>query len=230
MWGIRFGRGDPKSGRTEVWQFNLHNLWSQVAVGFKLPPETKPPRTAGSRGGSATVGTMAKNGENFARLLVTHDRSLRRYISLFLRRQDDVEEVLQQTAASLWEKFDEFDTDRDFMPWATRFAYFEVLNFRKEKARSRVFFSEDVMEALVQSHEELNEELKFRETKLKECLAELSRNDLLLVQRRYSDDATIKSLSAETGKTVKSLYRRLDRIRELISDCVDRKTQSFPAT
>lgn len=173
---------------------------------------------------------MSGNGEQFARLLVTHDRSLRRYISLFLRRQEDIEEVLQQTAASLWEKFGEFDTEREFLPWANRFAYFEVLNFRKEKARSRVFFSEDVMQAIAQSHEEISDELKLREAKLQECLSELTGHDLSLLRRRYSDDATIKSLSAETGKTVKSLYRRLDRIRELVSDCIDRKLRSASAT
>jgi hypothetical protein len=47
-----------------------------------------------------------------------------------------------------------------------------------------------------------------------------------LLQRRYSDNATIKDLSDETGRTVKSLYRRLDRIRELVAACVDRNSNA----
>ncbi|MEZ6040542.1 MAG: sigma-70 family RNA polymerase sigma factor [Planctomycetaceae bacterium] len=169
---------------------------------------------------------MQDHGKTFARLLVAHDRSLRQYIALFLPRRADVEEVLQQTAAALWEKFDEFDTSREFLPWATRFAYFEVLNYRKERARSRVFYSEDVMQALADTQRELSVELQFRESILQECLSELGSEDHLLLQRRYSEEATIKSLSEETGRTVKSLYRRLDRIRELLATCIDRKTQA----
>lgn len=166
---------------------------------------------------------MSDAGRTFATLLVSNDQHLRRYISLFLHRRDDVEEVLQQTAASLWEKFDQFDTSREFLPWATRFAYFEVLNFRRNKARDRVFFTEDVMEAIAEAQAEVSDELKRRRDTLQECLSKLNRDDLQLLQRRYSDETTIKALSEETGKTVKSLYRRLDRIREIVAACVDRK-------
>ena len=74
---------------------------------------------------------MADPDKEFARLLTNHDRELRRYISLFVSRRDDVEEVLQQTAIMLWEKFAEYDPQREFLPWAIRFAYYEILNFRK---------------------------------------------------------------------------------------------------
>ncbi len=178
------------------------------------PPPTTVPRLP-----------MTDPGKTFASLLVAHDQHLRRYIGLFLNRRDDVEEVLQQTAASLWEKFEQFDQTREFLPWATRFAYFEVLNFRRDKARDRVFFTEDVMEAIAEAHAEVSEELRLRRERLQECLSKLNPDDLRLLQRRYSDETTIKSLSDETGKTVKALYRRLDRVRELVANCVDRHSQ-----
>jgi RNA polymerase sigma-70 factor (ECF subfamily) len=169
---------------------------------------------------------MSDPGKIFATLLVSNDQHLRRYIGLFLHRRDDVEEVLQQTAAALWEKFPEYDTNRDFLPWATRFAYFEILNFRRDKARERVFFTEDVMEFIAEAHAEVSEELRNRRERLQECLSNLGPEDLRLLQRRYSDNATIKDLSDETGRTVKSLYRRLDRIRELVAACVDRNSNA----
>ena len=170
---------------------------------------------------------MPDSGAQFAKLLVANDQDLRRYIGLFLHRRDDVEEVLQQTAVALWEKFSEFDPEREFLPWATRFAYFEVLNFRKQKARSRVFYSEDVMELIAEAHEELSEELRIRREQLQDCLDQLNPEDLQLLSRRYTDGTTIKSLSQQTGRTVKSLYRRLDRVRQLVTTCVDRKAQAL---
>lgn len=171
---------------------------------------------------------MPDFGNTFARLLVANDQQLRRYIHLFLHRHDDVEDVLQQTAVALWEKFEEFDQAREFLPWATRFAYFEVLSFRRDKARTRVFYSEDVMQAIEEAQVELTDELRQRREHLQECLSQLSEDDRILLQRRYADDTTIKAMSEETGRTVKSLYRRLDRVRQLVADCVDRKHQTLP--
>ncbi len=141
-----------------------------------------------------------------------------------LPRRDDVEEVLQQTAVALWEKFDEFDPQQEFLPWATRFAYFQVLNFRKELARTRLVYSEEVMKSLAETRAELSEELEERRAALRHCLAKLKTEDRSLLERRYAESLTVKSLAEESGRTVKSLYRRLDRIRELIATCIERDT------
>ncbi len=165
---------------------------------------------------------MTEPGNEFAKRLAQCDRELRRYVSLFVPRRDDVEEILQQTAAILWEKFGDYDRDREFLPWAIRFAYFEVLNFRKHQARRRFLHSEDVLHALA----ETRDELKARQSAMKHCLSKLTTDDRSLLERRYSDSSSIKSLAQETGRTVKALYRRLDRIRDLISLCIGRKVVS----
>lgn len=169
---------------------------------------------------------MQDHGDIFARLLVTHDRQLRRYISMLLLQHDDVEEVLQRTAVILWQKFAAYDHSRDFLPWAKRFAYFEVLNFRKEHARSKLIYSEDVMQLLSDMQEEKSEELQQRQTALKKCLAKVSEGDRQLLDRRYNAATTVKAMADETGRTIKATYRRLDRIRAAIAECVDRHVAS----
>ncbi|QDT97522.1 sigma-70 family RNA polymerase sigma factor [Gimesia aquarii] len=170
---------------------------------------------------------MKPSGNVFAKLMVTYDRELLRYIMMLIPRRDDAEEVLQRTALVLWEKFEEYDQTRDFLPWATRFAYFESLNFRKECARSRLIFSEEIMSLLTQSRKEQESYLSQRRSALKQCLAELSTEDRNMLERRYTDSSTIKSLAEEQGRTVKALYRRLDRVRKLISDCIERRVAAL---
>lgn len=170
---------------------------------------------------------MSQPGNEFARLLVTYDREMLRYIMALIPRRDDAEEILQRAALVLWERFEEFDQEREFLPWALRVCYFEVLNFRKEKARSRLVFSEEVMGLLVQSRTEQQALLDQRRSALSGCLAKLSDEDRRLLERRYTDSATIQSLSEECGKTAKSLYRRLDRVRELVLKCVERSVASI---
>lgn len=170
---------------------------------------------------------MSDPGNQFAKLLVKHDRELRRYIAMLLPRQGDVEEVLQRTATILWEKFSAYDAERPFAPWAMRFAYFEVLNYRKEYARSRMIYSEDVIELLSDSYEQISDELVARRQAFRSCLSKVHAEDRVLLDRRYGDCFTVKALALETGRTAKSIYRRLDRIRDAIAACVDREIASI---
>ena len=166
---------------------------------------------------------MTTAGSEFARLLVRFDRDLLRYIMTFIPRRDDAEEVLQRTATVLWEKFPDYDRQREFLPWALRVTYFEILNFRKEIARDRLVLREDVVQALAETREAQVPLLEAQRTALQQCLGELSGDDAALLRRRYCDSETIAKLADERGKTAKSLYRRLDRIRELIAQCVERR-------
>lgn len=173
-----------------------------------------------------TAAPKAAQGSDFAQLLVRHDRALLRYIMTFIPRRDDAEEVLQRAATVLWEKFNDYDRTREFLPWALSVAYFEVLNFRKELARSRLVFREEVLHALAESREEQEPVLVAQRKALGECLGQLDAEGRALLRRRYSDSATVASLAEETGRTAKSLYRRLDRLRELIAQCVERRLAS----
>jgi len=165
-------------------------------------------------------------GADFARLLVQHDRAIFRYILTFVSRHGDAEEVLQRVATVLWEKFAEYDRARDFLPWAFRVAYFEVLNFRKERARNRHVFGEVVLEALAETREAQSPILEAQQQALQECLRKLSPDSAALLRRRYCDSETVAALAAETGKTAKSLYRRLDRLRDLIAECVQSRVRT----
>lgn len=169
---------------------------------------------------------MTAAGSEFARLLVRHDRELLRYIMTFIPRRDDAEEVLQRAATVLWEKFSEYDREREFLPWALRVTYFEILNFRKQIARDRLVLREDVVQALAETRESQLPVLEQQRRALQQCLEELNCDDAALLRRRYCDSETIATLAEERGRTAKSLYRRLDRIRELIAQCVERRMQA----
>src|SRR5262245_66285386 len=108
-----------------------------------------------------------------------------------LPRRDDAEEVLQRTATVLWEKFGEYDREREFLPWALRVAYFEVLNFRKQIARDRLVFREDVMEMLAEARQSQVAQLEAQRRALALCLGELSEQDQALLRRRYADSEPV---------------------------------------
>lgn len=159
----------------------------------------------------------------FVELIVKYERPLMRYIRSLVPRLDDAEEVWQATAMVLWEKFDEFDHQRDFLPWAQKFAYFESLTQRRKIARDRMVFSESAMQAIAETHQSSQEHLDRRSRALKTCMDSLAGKDLTLLKSRYDSEITVGELARQMDTTAKALYRRLDRIRDKLSQCVRRR-------
>ncbi len=71
--------------------------------------------------------------ERFVRLLTDGQREILRYILALVPDVDDAHEILQDTAVDLWKKFENYDPDSRFVPWACRFAFFHVLKYRERK-------------------------------------------------------------------------------------------------
>lgn len=158
----------------------------------------------------------------FVELIMKNERALTRYIRSLLPRIDDAEEVWQATAIELWEKFDQYDSSRDFLPWAQRFAYFEVLKFRRDAARDRMVFSEEALQAIADTHSAAQSKLEARSRALQNCLKKLSADEVQLLRSRYEAETTIGAIADKLQTTAKALYRRLDRIRERLAQCVQR--------
>jgi RNA polymerase sigma-70 factor, ECF subfamily len=90
--------------------------------------------------------------ERAAREFVQHLTAGQRRLYAFIRSQvasrDDADEVMQQTTTVLWEKYDSFRPDGDFVRWACGVARLEVLTHWRNRRRVRVLLGEDVAEAV----------------------------------------------------------------------------------
>ena len=91
--------------------------------------------------------TAAENDrhDRFLRLYVEHEDALRGFVRSLVPTLEDAREVMQQTAAVLWRKFDD---SADFRPWAFGVAKFEALAFLRDRARDRHVFGDEVLALL----------------------------------------------------------------------------------
>ncbi len=160
--------------------------------------------------------------EAFVRLLTRHERDLYRYIVSLMPMGGEPDDVMQETATLLWKKFADYDRERPFLPWAMRFAYFEVLKQRKRLGKSRLIFSDELLATIASDYAGEEPVLRSRRGALDACLAKLSDRDRDLLRRRYASRETISDLAAEAGRSVHKLYYALERIRENLMLCVDR--------
>jgi RNA polymerase sigma-70 factor (ECF subfamily) len=153
--------------------------------------------------------------------MLSNQRSIRNYIFSLHPRAQDLDDLVQQTALTLWREFEKFDSSREFLPWALRVSYFEVLRFRKKQSRDRLVFSEDFVELLSTEFAEETTSGPHRQA-LDACLAKLDVKTREVLLARYSENVTVNSLAAKHQVSVHSLYHLLDRARSSLVACVRR--------
>lgn len=160
--------------------------------------------------------------EQFVRLFARHQRDLFRYVLTLVANVEDAHEVLQETAAALWRKFDQYRPEEPFVPWARKFAYFEVLKFRRRHRYRGALLEDQVIELLAEQHATEADALEQRRHALGQCLEKLPEKDRELIQLRYWHDTTLQEVSEQSGRSVHMLYKSLVRIRRQLFDCINR--------
>jgi RNA polymerase sigma factor (sigma-70 family) len=61
----------------------------------------------------------AQPGDEFVALLVRNQRQIYAFIGTLLPQQVELDDLFQQTCLLLWQKRDQFDPARPFLPWAS---------------------------------------------------------------------------------------------------------------
>jgi RNA polymerase sigma-70 factor, ECF subfamily len=160
--------------------------------------------------------------ELFVELLMLHQQRLYGFIYTLVPNPADAEDLLQQTSLILWQKFNEFDIDRSFPAWACGIAHFLVLKHLREKRRSRVVFSDELLGRLAEIRKNHEEKDLADPVALAGCIEELSKKDRTLIGLCYGSQHNIKAAAAALGRPVESVYVSLVRIRRLLMDCIRR--------
>jgi RNA polymerase sigma-70 factor (ECF subfamily) len=160
--------------------------------------------------------------EAFVVELSRQEPRIRTYVRPLVRSLDDLDEVMQQTCVVLWRKYSEFEPGSDFLAWACTVARFEVLKFRRTRARDRHMFSEELI-ALLADEEAAEFSRRERERQaLAKCIGQLPPQQRELIERCYGAGVSIKEVAESLGRSATSLYKALDRIRGLLLQCIER--------
>ena len=176
---------------------------------FRWPPPPAPP--------------APDREERFVRLLQAHERRLRAYIFSLVPNWSDADDLLQETAAVIWRKFDQFEDGTNFLAWAMSVARNEVLNHRRRQAGRPIGFCEATFELLAREAATAVEGSDARRDALEGCLAKLGPRDRELVHLRYQPGANTRQVADQVGRAPKAVYKTLNRIHLLLLECV-RKT------
>ena len=161
--------------------------------------------------------------ESFISLLSKHGGMLRGMIRNGVRGQMEVDEVMQRVSLIAWEKFEQLEKQDDFPRWTAAIARFEIMKFRRERARDRLQFNDRVTQMLMTESIEETEIRDHRIHLLEECLKELPEDRRELVMQAYKSESSMKKLAELIGRTPEALYQMMSRLRMTLLLCVERK-------
>lgn len=161
--------------------------------------------------------------EAFHEIYVREQGKIYAYIASLLPRRQHAEEVFANVSLVLWKKFDQFDANREFLPWARAIAYNEVRNYRRKRHHDDMPLSDDVLAALAETREANESLMQLRGEALQECMQGLLPDERELIEKYYLEEENAKTLAAQYQTTAGAIYMRVHRVRQFLHECVDHR-------
>jgi RNA polymerase sigma-70 factor (ECF subfamily) len=160
----------------------------------------------------------------FLTQLIRCERPLGAYVYGLVNHTADAEDILQLTKLQMWRLFDQFEEGGNFLAWARKVAFYQMLNFRRAGKPVHLPLSGDILESLGTAVAELSNQGDRRRDALEHCLGKLPVNHRRLILLRYFEEMEVPSLAAQIGMTVAAVYRSLSRVRLNLLNCIERET------
>jgi len=168
--------------------------------------------------------------QRFLSLFLRSERELFRYVAALVPNVADAEDIVQQSAVVLWEKFHSYDPNLPFTPWACRFALNKARQWLERRHRWQALLEGGLAEELAQRREELRPDIDLRLRHLEGCLGKLPDEQRALIEGYYYRRDGIETVAASSGRTVASAYKSLQRVRLALQACIERAAGMEGAT
>ena len=175
-----------------------------------ISPESQPPTP------------WKADAETFVQLFSLHQRSVHAYISTLVPGSADADDIMQETSIALWQKFQEYDPQRDFFRWACGVAFIAVLRHRRSTAKDKLWFNEELLESISTDLMERKDMLDLRRQALRECIKKLDSRQRQFIDARYRAGSSVERVAREVGRPAYTVYRILAKIRDNLFDCITR--------
>lgn len=158
--------------------------------------------------------------ETFVFLLARHERQIATYVMTLVPSSADADDVLQESKVVMWRHFAQFSPGTNFLAWARKIAFHQVLSYRKRRRRDPIQLSDELLAAVADECERAAESLDERQRRLAACVDRLLPEHREILALRYDGGLSIEALSARVNRTVAAVYRVLSRIRAHLHECV----------
>ncbi len=163
---------------------------------------------------------MNSQAGKFMSLLVPNQRRISAFILSMVPNKQDTEDILQETLAEMWNKFDRFEIGTDFVAWGCTIAKYKVIEFRRKVKNSRLQFSDSLIRILEMESDQKLKKMSSYIDALQQCMQKLSLKELGFLKQRYEDDLTLTKIASRTGISLQSVHKAISIIHSKLVRCI----------
>ncbi|MEW4565793.1 sigma-70 family RNA polymerase sigma factor [Bremerella sp. JC770] len=163
---------------------------------------------------------IAKSRELLARQWVKVQPSVLAFIIASSPQFSDAEDLLQEVAAEVALRFDDYDPKRPFLPWAIWIAKKKLADFYRSHQRDRLLCVGESIDALAEACNRVQGMMSEEQQALRDCLASTSGRTRDLLVLRYTQEMKPRHIAEKVGMTAASVRVALSKIRTALSKCV----------
>ena len=152
------------------------------------------------------------------------------YVTSVVRSFRDRDDVLQDIAVAVIDSFAAYDEQRPFTAWALGIARNQVGLYLRRLRRDRLVFDDATIATLTAAFAEVRPEETHRLDLLQVCLQGLAGRAREICTLRYEQDLKPAAIAEIVGMTANSVAKALQRVREQLRECIERRSQLKGAT
>lgn len=159
--------------------------------------------------------------KKFMALLVPSQRRIHAYILYLVPNSSDADDILQETLAEIWNKFEDFEEGSNFIAWSLTIAKYKILSFRQKNKNSKVIFKEKLNGLLEEAGRESVGVVQQEIDALKQCMEKLSIKHKSYVLMRYEQGLTFREIASQVGVSMQAVFKSVCRIHASLAKCVE---------
>ena len=146
------------------------------------------------------------------------------YLFAIVHNKSDAEDIMQETAIVLWDKFDQYQEGTNFGAWAVNIARNKAFEFMRKNKRTKMFFNEEFYESVSKHALEDSTDDSDRIKALQFCLEKIPENSRKILTMRYKKEIPVKRIAQLTGRSVNGLYHSFTKLVSALQDCMNTYT------
>ncbi len=156
-----------------------------------------------------------------ARLWVQSQSAISAYLTANVIDVHHAEDLVQEVAQVVAEKFDEYDRQRSFTSWALGIARNRLLKYYRTRSRDRLVLSELALTQLGDAMERVEHEAEDRRAApANVCLERVEGRRRRVLELRYGENAKVGEIAEQLDMSSDGVSVMLHRIRTLLHECI----------
>jgi len=159
----------------------------------------------------------------FLKLFVRHQQEIYAYILTLVPNVHDADDLFQDGMTVMWRKFDQFQPGTNFAAWGVQIMRFQILDYRRNLARSKQVLIDDSLFDLLMDHiPDIQDEVSARIEALRKCQSLLDNRARRIIKMRYERNISVEKIASVLKVSRRHVYHILGQINSVLLRCMRR--------